>query len=184
VEQKSIDKLSIKFKLESFGKPLPHSKKSQSDQSINARESGRTLVRFCDKNTSDSPRYSRSRRFYLWIGEEFGRICEGSDTIYKPRLVRPQPAYGTGYALAGEVFGISCRFWLQIIGLNPFRGCICQVALIGESTFSLSSGKSLFVYLVCRTFSICSDSTASQMTLADDFKKSCQFSIDHMDIRK
>jgi hypothetical protein len=51
------------------------------------REIRQTQVRVCDADPSDNPRDSRSRRFYLWPGEEIGRVCKGPDTIHKPHLM-------------------------------------------------------------------------------------------------
>lgn len=49
------------------------------------REFRQTQVRFFDADPRDGPRDSRSRRFYLWPGEEFGRICRGLDTFHMPK---------------------------------------------------------------------------------------------------
>ena len=87
------------------------------------RECGPMLVRFSDEKLNGDPHDSRSRRFYLWPGEEIARTCKGPDPIHKPILDGPS-AYGLNRSLllwpaegvtligtvgAGAVFGISRR---------------------------------------------------------------------------
>ena len=135
-------------------------KQHPTDQSNTMREFRQTQVRFCDADPSDDPRDTRSRRFYLWPGEEV-KDLQRSRPIHKPKLDgRPVSGRkglccveGTAEVRSRQVRYLEYRaeFWQQNGRLNP-DPWLCFPGSCHRRIILLSSGKLLLVYQVCRMF--------------------------------